>query len=669
VTLAIEQAQPRTAMLLKPDDYLDEFRILDVIGDGGFSVVYKAEDTHLERLVAVKQLNPDTFTEFGTEERFMREAKLAASLNHPNIVSIYTFKRQLGSLFLIMEYLDGGSVRELLTGYGHLSQGTLLKLASHVCHALDVLHERGVVHRDIKPENILCTQSGDFKLADFGLAHISQLDRRRSSVGPQSGTLLYMSPEQAAGHEVTAQSDIYSFATVLYEALTGMYYLPPADDENGVIDFIMSRDPFPPSRANPNVPDTFDVAVLRALEKNPGERFQTAGELLEALKSAAARKKRTNGTSGPSADVTRQLYLIRTLRDLLNEPEQAMARLDEPWLRDSDLPEVAAERGEMLVSMGDEHGYELLEEAVARKPMLPFGQMTLAQRYRMQNDAERYVAAMVQAIDADADLVFATFYGRIADSLARPEEFWSYIEIFGLATPTAQVNFNIGRLLTLAKGYEREAIAAFHNALRQDPASGPAHVALGSVWMALDDPQQAIPLFERATHLAFPEFPEGEWHKSPSAYRLSHAYLGLALAYAALGQVGQSLDAALTILELTPDDLTEHRDALVERYQAAAAEWLEMGHNRETFDFLTRLLPLAPEHIGLALLLATAQVRIGTALRREKAFDEAGEWFEAAAATLRGVPVTADDATAKHVQKRLREAEQELKRSQKRRAT
>ena len=116
--------------------------------------------------------------------------------------------------------------------YGYLTHATLLKLASHVCAALDVLHGRGVIHRDIKPENILCTASGDFKLADFGLAHIAQLDRRRSSAGPQSGTLLYMSPEQAAGQELTPRSDIYSFAAVLYEALTGVYYLPfPTDDE------------------------------------------------------------------------------------------------------------------------------------------------------------------------------------------------------------------------------------------------------------------------------------------------------------------------------------------------------------------------------------------------------------------------------------------------------
>ena len=134
-----------------------------------------------------------------------------------------------------------------------------------------------------------------------------------------------MSPEQASGHEVTAQSDIYSFATVLYEAWTGLYYLPPADDDNGVVEFIISHEPLTPSVANPKIPDTFDAAILRALTKDPAERYQSAGELLEALKSAAARKKRVNGASEPPADLAKELYLIHTFRDLLNEPDQAMA--------------------------------------------------------------------------------------------------------------------------------------------------------------------------------------------------------------------------------------------------------------------------------------------------------------------------------------------------------
>src|SRR5258707_6531683 len=256
VTLSTPSNKHRSAMLLRQDDFLDEFRIIDVIGNGGFSVVYRAEDTQLDRSVAIKQLNPDAFTEFGTEERFIREAKLAASLNHPNIVSIYTFKQRGGSLFLVMEYLDGSSVRDLIDQYGHLTEGTLLKLATHVCHALDVLHQRGIIHRDIKPENILHTHAGDFKLADFGLAHVSQVERKRSSAGPQSGTLLYMSPEQAAGREITAQSDVYSFATVLYEALTGAYYLIAGDDDT-VLEGILTQEPVAPSLVNPRVGPAF----------------------------------------------------------------------------------------------------------------------------------------------------------------------------------------------------------------------------------------------------------------------------------------------------------------------------------------------------------------------------------------------------------------------------
>src|SRR5258708_33123940 len=146
----------------------------------------------------------------------------------------------------------------------------LLKLASHVCHALDVLHQRGVIHRDIKPENILHTGSGDFKLADFGLAHISQVDRRRSSAGPQSGTLLYMSPEQAAGKEITAQSDIYSFATVLYEALTGIYYLIGGGDDT-VLEGIFTQEAVAPRVINPPLGAAVYAALLCAPHKDTPE--------------------------------------------------------------------------------------------------------------------------------------------------------------------------------------------------------------------------------------------------------------------------------------------------------------------------------------------------------------------------------------------------------------
>jgi len=204
-------------MQLKPGDTIGEYEILEVIGNGGFSVVYRAEDTNLLRPVAIKQLSPEAFSEAGTREWFIREARLSASLNHPNIVATFALREQGDSIFLVMEYLSGGDLHNLVSERGPLDRATLLRVASNVCHALETLHARNVIHRDIKPENILIAQEGHFKLADFGLAHVRQArhDGLNRASGPQPGTLLYMSPEQALGKKVTARSDLYSLAAVL----------------------------------------------------------------------------------------------------------------------------------------------------------------------------------------------------------------------------------------------------------------------------------------------------------------------------------------------------------------------------------------------------------------------------------------------------------------------
>jgi len=651
-------------MLLQTGDMLDEFRILEPIGDGGFSVVYKAEDTHLDRIVAIKQLNPGAFTEYSTEERFIREAKLAASLNHPNIVSIYAFKRRQDSLCMVMEYLDGGSVRDLVLQYGFLPQAMLLKLATHVCHALDVLHQRGIIHRDIKPENILCSTTGDFKLVDFGLAHNMWMDRRRNSAGPQSGTLLYMSPEQAAGEDITSLTDIYSFAAVLYEALTGLYYLPTSDDENDMIGTIRAFPPIPPSEANNHTPGAFDAVLLHALQKKPEQRYQTAGEFLEALKAAATRRKRTMPNTPQTIDRSAELYTIRTLRDLLGEPEQAMARLDAPWLQDSHAPEVLAERGETMLALGNNAGYELLEMAVASKPSLPFAQMALAERYKRQGDQELYATSLIKAIEADADLVYAMYYGQVVDSLAHGDEFWDFVALFGAAWPSAQVKFNLGRLLMLASSYESEAIAAFQAAIRQKPTFGPAYVALGSAWLGMGRSAEAIPYFEEATRLEFPVYPTDEWHKSPSAYRRSHAYTGLALAYMDADQPAHSAQAARAAFELAPADLTQHIEPLTSRYCQIAAAWLEAGKDQEAYDLLMQIQPIAETSTCASearLLLGSAQARIGSLFRKQQAYADAVAWLESAVETLHTVP--ADDPVSEHVAQRLHDTVRELNRA------
>jgi serine/threonine protein kinase len=666
VTITIPAKKHRATMLLRQDDFLDEFRIIDVIGSGGFSVVYRAEDTQLDRSVAIKQLNPDAFTEFGTEDRFVREAKLAASLNHPNIVSIYTFKQRSGSLFLVMEYLDGGSVRDLIDEFGHITQGTLLKLASNVCHALDVLHSRKIIHRDIKPENIMRTGSGDFKLADFGLAHISYLDRR-SSAGPQSGTLLYMSPEQAAGKEITAQSDIYSFATVLYEAWTGRYYLSNTDDDASVIHGILNDEPLPPSELVPSLPPTFDDVLLIALSKDRDDRYETAAEFLEALRTAS--KKRRAVAEPLAPDIATELYTIRTLRDLLGEPEQAQARLDQPWVMDTDTPEVLAERGETLIEMGEpEKGFELLEQAVQQKKELPFAQMRLAEHYLEEGHDDLYSIALIDAIEADADLVFATYYSRFVESLANPPDYWGYVTLFGNAEQTAPVVYNLGRLLQIAPGYEIEAIAAFEQAIELDPTVGAPYVALANATLAKDDIQGAIVLFERATTLTFPTYPNGEWHKSPTAFQRHHAYLGLTLAYASIGKYMKSAQAAAHVYEAAPSEIADHCAELCEQYSAAATKLINAGRVQDAHDMLNRILPLAQscQNTSIVMLLGIAQARIGTVLRQQQSFRDAIAWLEASIETLQSISAEGELGSAQ-LTTQINEAERELKRARQQR--
>ncbi len=576
-------------MLLRPGHFIGDYRILDVIGDGGFSVVYKAEDTQLERLVAVKQLNPDAFKEHGTVERFKREARLAASLVHPHIVLTYAWQQQGELLFLVMEYVPGGSVRDLINKYGFLAPGMVVKLAAHVCHALETLHGRGIIHRDIKPENILCSDEGEFKLADFGLAHNARLEPGHRSIGPQSGTLLYMSPEQARGDEIDERSDIYSLAAVLHEALTGHHYLNDFE-ENDLADGIVGHAPQPPSSFDATLAP-LDEPLLRALSKDPADRQPAARVFADELR-AALKQLRTQ----PPPDLLNELRTIRILRDVLNEPEQAVARLNELWASDSDYAEVLAERGETLMRLGDtDDGATMLQQAVALKPRLPFAQLALAELYQIAGDEDGYANAMITAIQADADLVYAHLYETLIAAIREPDMFWMLIGLFqrALEDDNAATYLNLGRAIALVKGYERESIACFEQAINIESLLGPAYVAMGGVHLSLGEAEQAIRLFERATMLNFPNYPEDEWLRNTTAYTLVHAYVGRVMAHNFAGQYENGIEAALELLEFAPNDFATHAESLVTNYVDAAAAMMHSGDTRRAFDLLRKVVPLA----------------------------------------------------------------------------
>ncbi|TML16887.1 MAG: Stk1 family PASTA domain-containing Ser/Thr kinase [Actinobacteria bacterium] len=252
------------------------YRIMRKLGSGGMADVYLAEDEELGRRVAIKILNDKYATDDQFIERFRREAKNAAGLSHPNIVSIYDRGEAEGTYYIAMEYLDGRSLKELVVARGPLPISDAISATRQVLAALRFAHRKGVVHRDIKPHNVMADADGRLKVTDFGIARagVSQMTEAGSIIG----TAQYLSPEQARGAPVDQRSDLYSIGIVLYEMLSGQV---PFTGESPVEIAMkhLSDTPRPPSLLRPDIPPDLDMVVLRALAKSPEDRFQTAEEM------------------------------------------------------------------------------------------------------------------------------------------------------------------------------------------------------------------------------------------------------------------------------------------------------------------------------------------------------------------------------------------------------
>src|SRR5580692_2996906 len=285
------------------------YRILEEIGVGGMGQVFRALDTRLHRTVAIKVLPSTHVADPDRKRRFLQEARAASKLNHPNIVMLHDMASDGGVDYLVMEYVAGKTLKEMIPPEG-LSISEAGGYAIQLAGALAVAHAAGLIHRDIKPANIMVTNDGQVKVLDFGLAKrltpagADSLDAGQSLPGMLVGTVSYMSPEQTRGEPLDARSDIFAFGSVLYEAVTGQRPFR-ASSLLSTMHEIAQHDPPPPSRVQPRVPLWLEQIILRCLRKQVAERYQSMAELLEALRDGGVRAapETARASTSPAASI------------------------------------------------------------------------------------------------------------------------------------------------------------------------------------------------------------------------------------------------------------------------------------------------------------------------------------------------------------------------------
>jgi serine/threonine protein kinase len=292
------------------------YRIDSRVGRGGMGVVYRATDLSLERSVALKVLSEDLGEDAGFRRRFVAESKLAASLDHPNVIPIYAAGECDGVLYIAMRFVPGDDLRAVLSRQGRLEPARAARVVAQVASALDAAHAHGLVHRDVKPANVLLTPEGHVYLTDFGLSKRLSADSQATRSGMVLGTLDYIAPEQIRGQSIGPFTDVYSLGCMAFHLLTGEVPFTVGTEEGKLWAHLSEERP-KPSRRAPALGTGFDAVVVRAMSRRPQDRCETAGELGAAV-LAAAQPSLPRRRAAPAQPAVQRDLLVAALTDPFN---------------------------------------------------------------------------------------------------------------------------------------------------------------------------------------------------------------------------------------------------------------------------------------------------------------------------------------------------------------
>jgi adenylate cyclase len=568
---------------------VSHYKIIEEVGRGGMGIVYKAQDTKLERQVAIKFLPPQIAQSESDKLRFLQEAKAAAALNHPNILHVHEINEHEGTLFLVMEFIEGKTLKSIIadqrSGKGFGIEKAV-QWVSQTADGLKAAHGKGIIHRDIKPENMMLTGDNRVKIMDFGLAKLKS-GSGLTKAGTSLGTLSYMSPEQAQGGTVDQRSDIWSLGVVFYELLTGE--LPfKAEHDAALMYLIINEEPHVPSTLDRKIPHAVDMLVMKMLSKDLNSRYQIMDEVIDALR--ALKSELENAEKGAKTKAIAVLPF-----------ENISAEKENDYFGDGLTEELIANLSR-LKDIGVVSRTTSMQYKGTKKDIKTIGK-ELGAQYILEGSVRKYqdnLRITVQLIDVvnDRQLWAETYKGKLADVFDIQEQVSQQIvdALMVKLTPTEKivltkrptVNAEAFDLCLRARDYLyrfnksnlKMAIQLFQKAIELDARYASAYAGLGESYATL------YQLFERNDSWLDRSI-ESCLKALMYDSSLSEAYAALSLSYFNKQSLDEALDASKKAIELDPNNFLG--------YWILARIYHLTDQDAEALEMLEKVISLNPD--------------------------------------------------------------------------